>query len=48
MRYISRCLGRPVIALSRIDSYDGENITFHYNRHKDNVLSKRPSRPLIS
>lgn len=26
---ISRYLGRPVIATSRIDSYDGEYVTFH-------------------
>ena len=30
-----RYLGRPVIATSRIDKYDGENVTFHYNRHED-------------
>ena len=34
-KYIGRYLGRPVIATSRIDSYDGENVTFHYNRHED-------------
>lgn len=37
IKYISRYLGRPVIALNRIDSYDGENVTFHYNRHEDNA-----------
>ena len=36
-KYIGRYLGRPVIATSRIDSYDGENVTFHYNRHEDNA-----------
>ena len=36
VKYISRYLGRPVIASSRIDSYDGENVTFHYNKHEDN------------
>nr|WP_235828964.1 transposase [Anaerosacchariphilus polymeriproducens] len=35
IKYIGRYLGRPVIATSRIDSYDGENVTFHYNRHED-------------
>ncbi len=32
--------GRPVIGLSRIDSYDKEHdtVTFHYNRHEDEVL----------
>lgn len=34
-KYIGRYLGRPVIATSRIDLYDGENVTFHYNRHED-------------
>lgn len=34
-KYIGRYLGRPVIATSRIDKYDGENVTFHYNRHED-------------
>ena len=37
VKYISRYLGRPVIATSRIDSYDGDNVTFHYNRHEDNA-----------
>jgi len=36
IKYIGRYLGRPVIATSRIDSYDGDNVTFHYNRHEDN------------
>lgn len=38
LKYIGRYLGRPVIASSRIDNYDGENVTFHYNRHEDNKL----------
>jgi len=37
-KYIGRYLGRPVIATKRIDRYDGENVTFHYNRHEDNKL----------
>ena len=41
VKYISRYLGRPVIALKRIDSYDGKNVTFHYNRHEDNVYVER-------
>lgn len=41
IKYISRYLGRPVIALKRIDSYDGENVTFHYNRHEDNVYVQK-------
>ena len=35
IKYIGRYLGRPVIATSRIDKYDGETVTFHYNRHED-------------
>ena len=38
LKYIGRYLGRPVIATSRIDNYDGKNVTFHYNRHEDNML----------
>ena len=41
IKYISRYLGRPVISLSRIDSYDGEHVTFHYNRHEDNVYVEK-------
>lgn len=37
-KYIGRYLGRSVIATSRIDEYDGENVTFHYNRHEDDKL----------
>lgn len=36
--YVGRYLGRPVIATSRIDDYDGDSVTFHYNRHEDDVL----------
>jgi len=38
VKYIGRYLGRPVIASSRIDNYDGHSVTFHYNRHEDNAL----------
>lgn len=38
IKYISRYLSRPVIASSRIDSYDGSFVTFHYNRHEDDKL----------
>ena len=34
-KYIGRYLGRPVIATSRIDKYDGSYVAFHYNRHED-------------
>ena len=36
IKYNSRYLGRPVIAASRIDKYDGEFVTFHYTRHEEN------------
>ena len=35
IKYIGRYLGRPVISTSRIDRYDGDFVTFHYNRHED-------------
>ncbi len=35
LKHIGRYLGRPVIAASRIDHYDGDFVTFHYNRHED-------------
>lgn len=35
MKYIGRYLGQPVISTSRIDKYDGDMVTFHYNRHED-------------
>lgn len=41
VKYISRYLGRPVIALKRIDAYDGETVTFHYNRHEDNAYVEK-------
>lgn len=41
VKYIRRYLGCPVIALKRIDSYDTENVTFHYNRHEDNAFVKK-------
>ncbi len=40
-KYIGRYLGRPVIATSRVDSYDedSENMShFHYNRHEDDQI----------
>ena len=36
IKYITRYIGRPVIATSRIDNYDGASVTFHYTRHEDN------------
>ena len=37
IKYIGRYLGRPIIATSRIDKYDGGFVTFHYNRHQDDA-----------
>ena len=38
INYIGRYLGRPVISTKRIDNYDGDFVTFHYNRHEDDKL----------
>lgn len=35
-KYIGRYTGRPAIAESRIIKYDGEKVTFWYQRHEDN------------
>ena len=35
-KYIVRYIGRPAMAQSRITGYDGENVTFWYQRHEDN------------
>lgn len=35
IKYIGRYLVRLVIATLRIDQYDGDSVTFHYNRHED-------------
>lgn len=48
IKYIGRYLGRPVIATSRIDNYDGDNVTFHYNRHEDNKYVVETIPQLIS
>lgn len=34
VKYICRYLGRPAIASSRIDAYDGSSVTFHYTPHE--------------
>ena len=43
VEYIGRYLGRPVIATSRIDSYDptADTVTFHYNRHEDDMFIRK-------
>lgn len=35
-KYIVRYIGRPAMAQSRITNYDGEQVTFWYQRHEDN------------
>ena len=35
-KYITRYIGRPVMAQSRITDYDGETVTYWYQRHEDN------------
>jgi len=35
-RYITRYIGRPVMAQSRITAYDGTNVTYWYQQHEDN------------
>jgi hypothetical protein len=49
MKYTGRYLGRPAIDNSRIDDYDGENVTFHYNCHEDKqlVIEKIPALKFI-
>lgn len=37
-KYITRYIGRPVMAQSRITDYDGENVTYWYQRHEDNKI----------
>ena len=49
-KYIGRYLGRPPIATSRIDAYNGDSVTFHYNRHEDEklVVETLPALDFIS
>jgi len=35
VKYLARYLGRPCIASSRIDGFDGKYVYYHYNRHPD-------------
>ena len=35
LNYVGRYTGRPAMAESRILSYDGENVTYYYERHED-------------
>ena len=36
VKYVVRYTGRPAMAESRIINYDGEFVTFYYERHEDN------------
>lgn len=36
--YITRYIGRPAMAQSRITDYDGTNVTYWYQRHEDNEI----------
>ena len=38
LSYVCRYLSRPVMAESRIIDYDGNFVTFWYQRHEDNVI----------
>ena len=37
VEYVIRYTGRPAMAQSRIISYDGDFVSFYYERHEDNV-----------
>lgn len=37
-KYITRYIGRPVMAQSRIINYDGTDVTYWYQRHEDNEI----------
>ena len=41
IKYITRYLGKPLITLSRIEAYNGESVTFHYNHYKNNAYIER-------
>ena len=48
---MARYLGRPCIGTSRIDSYDGKTVTFHYDAHVgktgNKTIRKSESLPAI-
>ncbi len=48
VKYVARYLGRPCIGTSRIDSYDGKIVTFHYDAHigKTGNATRRQSETL--
>lgn len=49
VKYIIRYTGRPAMAQSRILDYDGQFVTFYYDRHEDNkrVTEKIPAVEFI-
>lgn len=38
VKYVTRYIGRPVMAQSRITAYDGTNVSYWYQRHEDNEV----------
>ena len=50
VKYVARYLGRPCIGTSRIDSYDGKTVSFHYDAHigKTGNKTKRVSESLLA
>lgn len=38
VNYVTRYIGRPVMAQSRITNYDGVNVSYWYQRHEDNEI----------
>ena len=38
VNYVTRYIGRPVMAQSRITNYDGTYVTYWYQRHEDNKI----------
>ncbi|MER2010502.1 MAG: transposase [Psychrobacillus sp.] len=44
VKYVTRYLGRPCIGTSRIDSYDGHIVTFHYDAHVSEKIGSNIER----
>ena len=44
VKYVARYLGRPCIGTSRIDSYDGQSVSFHYDAHIGRTGNKNEKR----
>ena len=47
IKYIGRYLGRPVIATSRIDNYEGNSVTLHYNEDDKYIEETIPAIDFI-